>query len=436
MSEQIYNIYVSLLGKFSIQLLDGANSGVKPSATRLRQHSFLQYLCVFHDRPVSQEELIEAIWNASADTGDPANTLKTTLYRTRQLLEDIGIEHAKDILIYRRGFYSWAPQARITLDVEVFDRLYDQFYESAQLYQTLDAALEALALFQGEFLASASGNLWALSMRTYYHSKYIKLARDAAGVLYQEGRLEEGIALCRRVTTVDPYDEETQLLMMKLLHTAGFTQSAIRHYEEVRSLFMDQLGVTLSRELSDFYRKLTRSDEPRELDLQVIRSRLLEDAPVAGAYFCEYSVFQNMYRLIARSTVRTGQAIHLAMVVLSGANGEALTAKRCTETMDALHDAISRTLRTGDVFTRFSRDQYLIMLPSSSYENAAMALERVIAAYQRTLSGMTTQLKYSVLPVLPPKYGREEERAGTSGGVWTGEAAGARNLSNCDRTVT
>ena len=101
--------------------------------------------------------------------------------------------------------------------------------------------------------------------------------------------------------------------------------------------------------------------------------------------------------------MRTGQATHLAMVVLCGANGEALTVKRCTETMDSLHDAISCTLRIGDVFTRFSRDQYLIMLPSSSYENAAMVLERVIAAYQRTLSGMTTRIKYSILPVLPPK---------------------------------
>ena len=416
MPEEIYNFYVSLFGKFSIQLLDATNN--ESPSNHLRQHSFLQYLCVFHDRPVSQEELIEAIWDTNTETGDPANNLKTTLYRTRQLLEGIGVKNAKDILIYRRGFYSWAPQAHITLDVEVFDRLCDQFYASSQSYKAVDSALEALALFKGEFLAGISGNLWVLPMRTYYHSKYVKLARDAAGVLYQEGRMEEGIALCRSVTTVDPFDEETQLLMMKFLHDAGLTQSAIKHYEEVRSLFMDQLGVMLSQELSDFYRKLTRSDEPRELDLQVIRSRLLEDAPIEGAYFCEYSVFQNMYRLIARSTLRTGQAIHLAMLVLYGANGETLTVKRCTETMDSLHDAISSALRAGDVFTRFSRDQYLIMLPSSSYENASMALKRIIAAYQRTLSGMTTQIKYSILPVLPPKTGQAKECVGAAGSIW------------------
>ena len=71
--------------------------------------------------------------------------------------------------------------------------------------------------------------------------------------------------------------------------------------------------------------------------------------------------------------------------------------------MGVLHDAIHRILRSGDVFTRYSRDQYLIMLPSSSYENAALALERVIAGFRKTLSGMTTQVQYSILPVLPPR---------------------------------
>lgn len=418
MPERIYHIHASLLGKFSIRLLNGAENEANSSSAHSRRHSFLQYLCVFHDRSVSQEELIEAIWDTNADTGDPANTLKTTLYRTRQFLEEMGVENAKDILIYRRGFYSWAPQVHLTLDIEEFDRLYSQFYASPQPDQQLDSALEALALFRGEFLASDSGNMWALSMRTYYHSRYIKLARDAASVLYQKGRLEEGIALCRNITTIDPYDEEAQLLMLKLLHAAGFTQSAIKHYEEVRDLFMNQLGVTLSQELSDFYRKLTRSGEPRELDLQVIRSQLLEGVPETGAYFCEYSVFQNMYHLIARSIMRTGQSIHLAMMVLCGANGEALPVKRCAETMDSLHDAISRTLRTGDVFTRFSRDQYLIMLPSSSYENAVMALKRVIAVYRRTLSGMTSLVKYSILPVLPPKSSQLEEYTEASGSAW------------------
>lgn len=407
MEQERYSLYVSVLGKFSIRLggmeTADVSNGELSGTTPLRQHSFLQYLCVFHDREVSQEELIDAVCDGDTGTGDPVNTLKTTLYRTRQLLETLGFPDGKRLLRYRRGYYSWAPELDITLDAEVFDGLYDEFYAAATPAEGLDAGLRALRLYQGEFLSNSVNSLWTVSLRTYYHGKYMKLARDTAEILYQQGRLEEGIELCRATTTADPFDEENQLLMMKLLQAAGLTQAAIQHYEKIRSLFMDQLGVTLSEELSNFYRKLTRSDEPRELDLGNIRDQLLENDPVDGAYFCEYSVFQNMYRFIARSTVRTGQAIQLAMTVLYDRNGEPLPAKRCTEPMDVLHDAIHRALRTGDIFTRYSRDQYLVMLPSSSYENAAMALERVLAAYERTLSGMTTQVQYSILPVLPPK---------------------------------
>lgn len=412
MEQEKYSLYVTVLGKFSVRLDKIGEKepihGEAQTSTPLRQHSFLQYLCVFHDREVSQEELIDAVYDPEEGTGDPANTLKNTLYRTRLLLENLGLPDGKRMLRYRKGFYSWAPELTITLDAEVFDSLYDRFYAAPEPAQELDAAMEALSLYTGEFLSNAMNSLWTVSLRTYYHGKYMKLARDVAEILYDQKRLEEGIEICRATTTADPFDEENQLLMMKLFAAAGLTQVAIQHYEKIRALFMNQLGVTLSEELSDFYRKLTRSDEPRELDLHNIRDQLLEHDPVDGAYFCEYSVFQNMYRLIARSTVRSGQAIQLAMTVLYDQKGDPLPPQRCTEPMDVLHDAIYRALRTGDIFARYSRDQYLIMLPSSSYENAAMALERVIASFQRTLSGMMTQVQYSILPVLPPKSAEQE----------------------------
>lgn len=94
---------------------------------------------------------------------------------------------------------------------------------------------------------------------------------------------------------------------MQILYASGLTQAAIQHYEMVRGMFMDQLGVTPSEELSEFYRKLVREDEPREQDINVIRTQMLEETETSGAYFCEYAVFRNMYRFIARSTVRTGQ---------------------------------------------------------------------------------------------------------------------------------
>ncbi|MCI8609650.1 MAG: hypothetical protein HFE73_08405 [Firmicutes bacterium] len=407
MNEEKQVLFVSVLGKFSIQKITDKNDIEKNAEKResapLKQRSFLQYLCVFHDRDISQEEIIDAIWDTDSDVGDPANTLKNTLYRTRILLEKIGFSDGKQLLRYDRGFYSWNPNLEIVLDSEEFDKLYDFFYNDPNTQKSQDAAEKALRLYKGEFLANAAGNPWMLSMRTYYHGKYLNLIRDMARLLYEKGSIERGAELCREATTIDPFDEESQLLMMRILYASGLTQAAIQHYEMVRSMFMEQLGVTPSEELSEFYRRLVREDEPREQDLNVIRTQMLEETETAGAYFCEYSVFRSMYRFIARSTVRSGQIIQLAMLILYDQDNNHLPAKRCNEAMEAMRESIQNVLRTGDVFTRFSRDQYLIMLPSASHENAAMALGRVIEAFHRTFAGKTTRTQVSILPVLPPK---------------------------------
>lgn len=406
------SLYISLLGKFSVRLNVGEGdeqiAKEMPAATMLRQRAFLQYLCVFHDREVSQEELIEAIFDSEEGVNDPINTLKNTLYRTRLLLENLGVEDGKKALLYRKGFYSWSPDIEIKLDTEEFDALYERFYKAEEPAAEIETALKAFSLYGGEFLPNAMNSLWTVSLRTYYHGRYIKLARDAAELLYQQGRIKEGVEICRVATTADPFNEDAQLLMLKLLNAADMTQLAVQHYEKIRSMFMEQLGVTPSQELSDYYRKLLRSDEPRELDLSAVREQLLETSTVDGAYFCEYAVFRNVYRLVARSTIRSGQAIQLAMATLYDAKGEPLSLKRCATPMDVLHDAIHRALRTGDVFTRFSRDQYLILLISSSHENAAMAMERVLKLYRGTPSGTRTKVWYSILPVLPPGMPDEE----------------------------
>lgn len=405
MKQTQYSLHISVLGRFSIDVnspkADRSADDSARGGAALRQRSFLQYLCVFHDREVSQEEIIEAVFESDEDVGDPVNTLKNSLYRARQLLESLGCPDAKSLLRYRRGFYSWDPEVEIKLDIEEFDELYDAFYSAENQTTEISSAIKALELYEGEFLSNAVSSSWTLSLRTYYHSKYMKLAHDATAVLYQLGRYKEAMEICQKATTSDPFNEENQLLMMMLLDASGLSQQAVAHYEQLRALFMDQLGVTPSQELSDYYHRLTRREEPRELDLTNIRGQLLESDINDGAYFCEYTVFQNIYRMISRSIMRSGQAIQLAMTVVYDEKGQHLPANRCAVPMDALYYAIRRALRTGDVFTRFSRDQYLILLMSSNYENASMALERVLKLFYGTPGGSGNKVKYSVLPVLP-----------------------------------
>ena len=391
-------IRVSLLGDFTMRHCVGTEEYVltERDSTSKLLWTFLEYLSFFSKRGVTQGELIEVLWGDSEGSRNPANTLKTLLHRGRAALERLGFPDGKQVLLYRRGLYTWSPEVSLELDTDQFDLLCAQSPE-----ENPESVLQALQLYQGDFLPSAMGSPWAVSLRTYYHTKFLRVCRDMAVWLLEQQRYAEAEALCRRATVADPYDEPSHLLLMRILAASGAQQAAIQHYTQVTKLFMDQLGVSPSESMRALYRELTKADSSVELDLDAVRKRLQEFSPRAGAYFCEYGVFQDIYRLEARNAVRSGRIVQLAMLTVLDENEHRLLSKRCSAAMEELRSTIHSSLRAGDTFTRFSASQYLLLLPTTTYENGVMVLQRILNAFETTLIGRTVRTEFSLLPVLP-----------------------------------
>ena len=60
-------------------------------------------------------------------------------------------------------------------------------------------------------------------------------------------------------------------------------------------------------------------------------------------------------------------------------------------------------LRSEDVAARLNANQYLLLLPTASYENAERVLRRGLEAFKNTLLGRTVAVRTSLLPVLPSR---------------------------------
>ena len=137
------------------------------------------------------------------------------------------------------------------------------------------------------------------------------------------------------------------------------------------------------------------------MDLGVIKEGLVESEMMPGAFFCEYEFFKDIYRLQARSAGRNGQIVHIALVTVMDGYGKKLTQSRLNTAMERLKDVVRNSLRRGDVFTRYSVSQYLLMLPSASFENADMVLNRVTRNFKHAYPKMDILLHYTVLPLDP-----------------------------------
>lgn len=414
-------LYVTTLGQFSLRYPTAEGPGVvtSQSGTSWRLWAFLQYLCVFHDRAVTQEEIFDLLWN-DIDSANPANTVKTLLHRGRLMLEKLGFPNGKEVLRYRRGLYSWDPELDIRLDTAEFERLCAEFDADPAGEAGLAAARSAIALYGGDFLPNAAGSPWALSPRTYYHSKYLRLCCDAASALWRLDRREEAVDVCRAATAVDPYDETCHLLMMRLLQASGAKQAAAQYYNDVSGLLQVQLGIAPSEEMTTLYHELSSADggEGPEMDLRTVLSGLQDGEREDGAFLCDYNVFRDIYSLLVRSALRSGQAAQLSLITLLDVDGGQLPQARRAAGMEALRAAIVSCCRSGDVCAQFNSSQFLLLLPTASYENGNMVVRRILDAYRRTMLGMTTLVHCSTISALAPEQQKLSSGQGLAMWQW------------------
>ena len=148
--------------------------------------------------------------------------------------------------------------------------------------------------------------------------------------------------------------------------------------------------------------KLIHDDQRKIItDLSTIQAALQEETFNSGAYFCETAVFRDIYQLERRAIERTGDSIFLCLLTLYEEEGSEAKSYFLKRAMEHLDDAIAASLRRGDVYTRYSVSQYLILLPSASYEDGDMVMNRIVRNYKKSYNRKELSLIYSLQPLLP-----------------------------------
>lgn len=375
------------------------------TSTSKKLWPFIQYLIAFrHKNSIPQAEIIETLWSDDNES-NPTNALKTLLHRARNTMEYLNYPDGKQVILYRRGMYSWNNSLPIEVDTERFDELCERA-ETAEA-DKLSLLLQAVDLYQGDFLPKYSESAWVLNKRAHYHSQYLKICCEATALLETAGRYQDIIALCNKALAIAPYEEELHLHLIKALVAVGEQRTAIRHYAHTSNLLMDQLGVTPSAEFTAVYLDLIKTVQSVQLNLAIVREGLMEETPSQGPFYCEMAIFKEMYRREARLSQRSGSVVQLGLISILDGRSKKLTPKQVSITMNRLKSSIDEILRRGDAFTRFSPSQYLLLLPYATREGGEMVLRRVTSHFKRAHPKANVLLHCSVLPLLPLEIEQE-----------------------------
>ena len=66
-----------------------------------------------------------------------------------------------------------------------------------------------------------------------------------------------------------------------------------------------------------------------------------------------------------------------------------------------LQTLMIENLRAGDVLTRCSISQMIVMLPQANYENSCLVCQRILRAFHRQYPHTPAEITYSVQPLEP-----------------------------------
>ena len=217
------------------------------------------------------------------------------------------------------------------------------------------------------------------------------------GEIYEElQEFQKLLHIYKVAANLYPFDE-WQEKVIDCLQKMGRFDEAYRVYQDTVRLYSEELGAPPSAKMREQLQKMNGKLLNSENDFLKIQATLREGEWKNGAYYCAYPSFVDTYRLMCRMIERSGESIYLMVCTLYY---EDQSAKADQKAEVALGNAIEKALRRGDAYTRYSGNQYLILLSAAQRENCDLIFGRIKKGFYAENKNINCWIEYDVTEVV------------------------------------
>ncbi len=393
-------LMITLFGEFTITYKD--HTVTEQMNRSKKMWSLLGYLLMHRENGVSHSQLIDQLWGNSTSK-DPSNSLKVLVHRVRGMLKELEQELGVQCILYYQDKYGWNPDIPCVLDIDLFEDACRSAWTSRQEDEKLKHLEKAVFLYKGNFMERSAAEPWIMQTNHYFVTRFLKACAEAAEILLKEKRYDELMDICRKALEYSPYDETFYIYLIKALAQTNQMQKAQEQYRKIAESLFEEFGVVPSEELTALYQDIIRKEKAPEMDLTIIQKQMADDNSM-GAFFCENDAFKAIYHQRIRSAARSGESVYIVLISVLDREGKKVPAQRVLDhVMPALQYSIIHTLRRGDVVTKYSQNQLLILLPGTTFETSALVVQRMIKAYRTDFPYTAVVLHHSAQPVALPE---------------------------------
>lgn len=360
----------------------------------------LGYILLHNKRSLSVRELTDMLWGEDGGSENPAGALKNLVYRLRTILKK---HYGADVSFIgtSQGAYTWNADIEVVLDTQQLEDWIRQAKEVTDFSDKLSYYMDVLEIYQGRFMDSFATEHWVVPLSAYYNSMVIRAAKDMAALCMEQKLYEEMERVVAQAIAYDGLDEELHSLMLESMVGQGKQAQAMSYYDDIAKRFYEALGVRDLKRLKKSYQKvLAMKKVSGAVSAEDISQEVQEKDEPNCAYVCGYAVFQEIYRIEARRVKRMGISEYVLNLTLTIKEGAAVNESTerflLNRSMDKMEDCVKNLLRIGDVATRYSDSQFLILLPTCTYEDSKMIAERIISMFLSESSNHKVHVKYYI----------------------------------------
>ena len=222
-----------------------------------------------------------------------------------------------------------------------------------------------------------------------------KLIRDK-----EYAQVEE---ICQRAIGIDRFAEDFHYYRIYAAYGQGEQETALKRYKDTTDMFYRERLMTPSEHFKELYKVISNSEQDVVTDLDVIQENLGTGGAGEGhgAYQCEYAVFKRLVQLERRGVERSGDSVYLCLFTVGDRKGRTLKPEIQARAMERLRASIQKSLRSSDVYARYSVSQFILLLSSATFENSEMVMDRILSVFNKSYVRKDVAVNYS-LDVLKP----------------------------------
>lgn len=376
-------LYVKMFGAFSASYRDTVLT-----FGRQRDSKYSQLFLLLMTRPgqgFGKRSVAEILYGQE-EVEDANASLNNTIFRLRKYLKESPLPPG-EYLVLKNGVLSFSGQIGAESDVWNFECAVHEFERERDRQKKITLCCRAYELYQGEFLPQLSNEMWVIEKSKAYHEMYSHALDYLLRVLEEDGDYKSIGTLAGRASRIHP-GEGWENWQIESLIASGCYREAEQAYREAAVRVRKEGGFLSPKQQERFYKIGTRIRHPEGTEDDIAKC-LLEREPMDGAYGCTLSGFSDCFRMLKRVTARDGPIRFslLLCTILDEGSRFAKPLQYYKKNGERLRATFKAYLRKGDIYTKYSESQYLLLCIGVDKENALHIGARIDMDFRKRCGG-------------------------------------------------